>query len=761
MPVYLNNTQRPFLLKPILLSLFTVSALLTTASVNADLTSEPIASEPVASKSVTSNSASEHSHTTPAEQARLRNKLYRQALYYYFEGDYSAALRQVSLNRQRFGGDTAKSHLFEAGLQVSIGLHHQATQTLARFEQALIQQQTKDKLAGIEQADSDKQSQSTTSPAELKLIALLQLSEQQIEQGKQSAAQQTLSKITQLPASYAEQYHILNQLAYWPAFVSPSAKVIDDLAGDFSDNFSEKTSTTADNTGADVSSLSAYVMLNQALQMIESEDYQSAEALLKRIKQIRLSTNETNFWQDLFTEKIPQSLNSNQPAAKEPSASENTNITANKRALTDKQLQQQAINDYAQLLLAQMYVKQERYQGAFDQLKDFPQHSPYSESALFLFAFSAQQVKQYTTSLGLLDLIKRQYPHSQLGWQSALLMAAQIKEQNTLPESFSSYQQAEQLYLKQLADLARFQTSIKQIQLNDLLKASNTSRDDDNNHWLQKALQDAALKNDVDTLTELNQLNENIAKQQQKNEWIKTMLNLNERRKSRIVEQQQSTPYAELIQQLTNKKQELALAITEAETQQSADIFANTSEQDWLDRINKSQQIINAIKNQRNTEDYQQRLARVEAVLNWQLQQTFPERLWQHKKLLKQVDQQLVLATQQHQRFALLAESQQANDFELRQSKAELALKAVTTNITALKTATEQKIQQKIAVFVSQQRAQLEQLLLTSRHEMAAVLEQMSQPEAPINQPTSVSDSTANNSPANNNAVLINNREGL
>eukprot|EP00487_Bulimina_marginata_P006857 TRINITY_DN26954_c0_g1_i1.p1 TRINITY_DN26954_c0_g1~~TRINITY_DN26954_c0_g1_i1.p1 ORF type:complete len:104 (-),score=12.98 TRINITY_DN26954_c0_g1_i1:221-532(-) len=64
----------------------------------------------------------------------LQDKLYRQALYFYFIGKYDDALRQISLNRERVNSNSSRSHLFEAGLQVSVGLHTQATQTLYQLQ---------------------------------------------------------------------------------------------------------------------------------------------------------------------------------------------------------------------------------------------------------------------------------------------------------------------------------------------------------------------------------------------------------------------------------------------------------------------------------------------------------------------------------------------------------------------------------------------------------------------------------------------------
>ena len=108
---------------------------------------------------------------TVAAPAHIEDKLYRKALYYYFTGDFGQALNQISLNRQRFNSHSSRSRLFEAGLQVTVGLHHQATESL----QSLKVNQA------VSVVNNTDESRSNTSPKELRLIALLQLAEQQIQ----------------------------------------------------------------------------------------------------------------------------------------------------------------------------------------------------------------------------------------------------------------------------------------------------------------------------------------------------------------------------------------------------------------------------------------------------------------------------------------------------------------------------------------------------------------------------------------------------
>ena len=663
----------------------------------------------------------------------VEDKLYRQALYFYFTGDYGGALRQIGLNRQRINANSSRRHLFEAGLQVSVGLHQKATETLSALEK---NQTTINHNDSFEKESN--QGTSSTSPEELMLIALLQLAEQQIQQGENKTAQKTLSKMTKISTGYHDQFHILNQLAYWPELPIQA--------------------TNVDNTKTEhvlSFSSSPYIALNQALLHSEHGEFELAELMLTEIKTKQWQAPSMTFWQLLFNPFSGDDEDNKNGEAK------------------DKQNQQQAINDYAQLLLAQLYVKQERYESAYYELKNFPQDSPYTESALFIFAFSAQKIKQYTTSLKLLDLMQERYPYSNLGWQASLLLASQVIDQKTPEEGMTSYQNAERLYQQRLIDLTHFHRDFR-VSNNLLTFASNpeviTTVDASSTMllstqqtyttdslWLQKALLDVELQAHYQALIELDLLRENLHGLQTKNQWLQDSLILNNQRKAKVIEAQEKTNYSAIIAELNNKKQHVSEVIFKAEAEQQGQPFANQAEAQWLKRIAESKQLIASIKGHKNIDDYQERLTRVESALAWQLQKELPDRLWQHKKQLKEIDQQLIAVEQQRKRFVALANSQQllsGIEERIQFSSGEVSLKLNT--VVQLRTKTSQKIQSKVQQFVDNQRSLLNQHLLTTRHEMAAVLEQMSQvdkrielqlaPSVPKSKVTSLgSDSDADN----------------
>ena len=636
-----------------------------------------------------------------------QTKFYQQALYHYFQGDYSTALNIISVSKSRLGMLDQTSLLFEAGLQVNIGLYEQAKQTLLSF-------------------DSSHQENEVKSN-ELLVLALLSLTEQFLAQNELLQAQQTLAKISGKTISgdtisgvtsrYYQQYYVLSQLAYWPnkPIVQPLLLV--------NDNINEQ---STDFQGNNAVYQSPYIQFNNALRYIEANDFIPAISLLTMLKSKAWQAPEQTFWQTLFT--LGKELT---PETK-----------------TDELIQNQAINDYSRLLLAQVYAHQEAYDKVFVELKTFPQHSSYTEQALFLFAFSAQKVKQHTIALNLLSLLHQQYPYSYLGWQAGLLMGKQATEQKGLAQGWLVYQDVETFFEQSIDNLDQFEKSYlastdlltfsTQVKGNFELEASPYRPE---SVWLQQAMTDASIKSLYQQLTELTALQQEMYTVQHKSEWIAETIKLNTQRKSRIARSQYAIShqwdYEKLFEQRNRLSERLMSALSES--QQIGDVFANKEEQLLLDRINRSNKILANIKSYNNdsvltnVDDYQQRLARLSGVLAWQLKQQYPQRAWQHKQQLLALDNTLKDLETLQSKIHLLAKRASAgeNEHSLLQFTKQLAkqdnkISPLSKQLSQLKTKVSLKTRLKVTHYIKAQRRVLMQHLLATRKAMAAVLEQMS-----------------------------------
>ncbi len=650
----------------------------------------------------------------------LQDKYYRQALYYYFQGDYVRALSLLEHAELTFNGLTKKGLLFKAGLQVAQGLQQQGQQSLEKLVYAQQYNLQNNKATSIKPS-AEKNSEAQ----ELFVVTLLALSEQYIEQGKQSLAQQTLQQIRQVPPHYYGQYQLLSQLAYWP---DTPKTIIEPLVKP--QQLEQKTIDANEQ-------YSPYIELNKALAFIEQKNYTAAIAILHNFKALSIaSQHKKSFWSNLFLWFDDKKSQNNQ--------------------VNDAQsIEQQALEDYARLLFAQIYVGQKNYDEAFLLLENFPQKSLYAESALFLFALASQEVKQYTMALNLFALLYQKYPYSPLGWQSAALLAKQISQQKSLAHGLKIYQDIEQFYLQQLAKLKRFKYGFDHhddlltfattaIKVNEQTLAGITQQKNlydtsawllinapkhyqSQNIWLQKALGQAQLKNAYQQLSDLKQLTASIDVLKIKLSELQQIITLNKQRNKKLLASFSAQKYHDLIMSFIAQRDNLSAILNAAKQQQNADIFADKLEQKWLGRIEKSRQHICEIKTFRETEDYEKRLNRVAGVLAWQLQQQYPQRLWQHQKQLNVLNNDLKKLVKQQQQVLFVSQNQPLlTNFSQRYQQLQQQITLLQQQVSQKRANINSRIRSLIADYVTEQQSTLQRYLLNARREMANILEQMS-----------------------------------
>lgn len=643
--------------------------------------------------------AQANDHEPERVKTDLPNKYYRQALYFYFQGDTINALSEVERTELRFGQLDNKTRLFQAGLQVSLGLHTQAQQSLLAFN--------------INQHNNSVDEQQNLVAPELLLVAQLSLAEQLIEQGKTAQAQQVLANISAVNNSYYPQYRMLSQLAYWPE----EGKLLSVTAESKANNKSNK----------DVL-YSPYIQLNNALKFIENAQYQQAVDLLQQLKVSTWFVSEATFWQTLFSADLFSFGNDT-----------SDNI------LSAGEEQSQAINDYAQLLLAQVYVQQENVEAAYFELQSFPQNSPYSESALYLFAYAAEESKHYTSALNLFSLLHKQYPYSHLGWQAGELLAEQITEQKSLAHGLQVYQVLEEFYQQRLTELTAFE------------KTNYQRNSSPKSIWLEQALQSPSLSHLYQELAQVAALTEKLQALQQKSYWLAETITLNQQRKAALLAEQKQNKQQVLINNLVQQRDELAKKLAVAVNPpvmsikaQSNSIevlgkeFANDVERQWLKRIEAGKRNLIYIhehskadntKQQANIIEYQQRLDRVEKVLKWQLNQKFPQRAWQHQQQLHTIDTLLAATKSQQEKILTISQSQHSLSTLIeKQAQGATSVQALLIKSQRLQDVITNNITNTVTQYINKERQTLAQHLLSTKRAMATILEAMASNDNKVEQ---------------------------
>lgn len=622
-------------------------------------------------------------------KTNLQDKYYRQALFYYFQDNPNKALSIMEQNKARLTKLDSRSALFEAGLQLSAGLLQQAKTTLVNFDSLIAEESAQANSKG----SSEKIKQKSLRARELRLIALLSLSNQYLLNGDNRQAKESLSKISWLSSTYYQEYQLLNQLAYWPA-----------LNPDMLTNPSNTQTTT-----------SPYIKLNEALRLIElaqqdNGNYSLAIKALNDIKVTEWHQEKHNFWKTLFADDAVYSSQYSQK--------------------TFAQLQGQALKDYAQLLLAQIYISQEQYPLAFNELQSFPEHSPYAESALFLFAFASQQVKQFTLSFNLLNLLYKNYPDSSLGWQSAELMAEQVSEQRSLAQGVTVYQKVETFFLARQQSLADFSVAFNHS--DDLLNFSSTVSKEGRylpeSVWLQQALLDAKLASLYRHLQSIDEQILELQFLQDKAAWIEQVILLNETRKQKIIARQNEREKQGVFIKLTSERDRLADQLSQEIANTNNLAFANAQESAWLARINRSQQALDFIGDKKDTQEYRERLARVNGVLAWQISQQYPVRSWFHIQKLQQLDNAIEQVILQKQQLSNTYNAQGSLLVSINKQKQSVSKSTLLIEqLISLREKVSLRIRAKVNNYIVEQQDILTEHLLSTRQSMAKVLERMAE----------------------------------
>jgi len=686
--------------------------------------------------------------------SHLSEKFYRQALYFYFQNKPEEALNQLNTNKEYFANTPTHESLFRVGLQISQGLHQNAQTLLNELLEADEHSLEDSYTTSDTITESAKHHLKTET---LQTIVLLQLAEQQIAQQNLPNAQHILAKINKLPEGYLAQhyltqYYIMQQLIAWP-----EQPVIES----FSLNNNSKTqlqnliNKTVNNNTANITTLQnnrfdnkvPYIVLNQALSAMEQKQYAVAEEKLKRVQQYTWPIAQEGFWQQLFSSE----------AANEATASEKTNT---------KQIEQNGIKHYAQLLLAQLYIEQGLFQQGYDQLESFSKNTPFTEQALFLFGYTAFKLQQFNASEVILNTLIKQYPYANFTQQAWALSAEQYTAQQQLNKALNRYLHIETYYQNKQKTLTTFAATVAE--QTDLLafyqlpnKHQQNNSTTDHTLWVNASLNFGNTPVLYQQLQSVENLVKQLTAQQSKSYWLANTIALNTTRQNNIRTQQENTQYATLLKQLAVKKAELSNLLTQAKQLGNGELFASETEKLQLTRIANSHNALSfitrtqkaildnepavqkatqntglneaqkrKIKNY-NTTEYQQRLARVQGVLAWQLKQQFSERYWQTQQALNTVDTLYDKTLQQHNKVeALLNVSNTQEKGSLSQIIAKHTqlnqhIAALLEKTAQIKAEINQQLLTQSTQFIEQEQAKINQFLLFNQRAMANVIEQL------------------------------------
>lgn len=616
---------------------------------------------------------------------------------YYF---YLQDPYQSLLYLQLPAAQDGKAALLSAGLLLQMGLPNAAAQQLEPW----LSNNADDSL-----------------PWQLRQMAWLEYARFQREQGDIAGAKQSLANAQQVPAGseLAEQLlqgpqQQLTQLLQWPDIHIPAAPEFSRLA--------------------DAPEM-PYIVANQALALHAKGETSQALHFLTALSEKIADTRQPAFWQRWFGFAPPW-------------------LAADAR-------EQAAMADYVQLLQAQLLLSQKDYSAALVVLRNFPQQSVLSQTALQLYAVCLAELRQIPTLLAVLERQLQQYPEVNQTWPAALQMGMQLEREGDATAAFAAYQQAEQFYQQQLqhlnAQLPLDDAGVRQTwhQLMHVLHSSEVNRtaQPDNTTNANSAAarftdltpaqqaqrltqgwsswqrwhyqQDRSLQLALTQWISLQQLVQRLPTQQRRIAHLQKVVALKQ--------QQQQQLFATLRPQLQQQHQALQAQVSQLTSQLTQALAAPYAAELWAEpeqvlqrRLDKSKQLLaDLAAADLATPAQQQRVARLSALLQWRFvdqaaalrQQAraahaslAPELAQQQQRLARLAsysDQTPRLAAQQQQ----LAQLQQAYDQQAAQ-------------IAAQQQALMMQVNQRFDAIAANDQQQLQQLSAKTKQALARILEQ-------------------------------------
>jgi hypothetical protein len=553
------------------------------------------------------------------EQDALLQADYRQALYFYFQGDFYNALSQIALIELRYplglkgiSEPGVDPELLKGGMSLAWGLEDQAKQI---FES----------LLAVDSSDQVTSEQTRAQAWQLLTKALYQ------KQQYQGAARALQYLSPELAAQYLdgqsqdELWYLKSQLS---AFLSNGY-----------DPEQLRQQMSAD------SLYRQYVTYNQALSNMEQGQQQQAVALLEELSGKPRSVVDSLF----FTWFSPLYAE-------------------------DEEQEKLALRDRANLTLGYTQLQLGDNPKAKQAFQKVRLDSLDSQAALLGLGWSAAYGKEYQIALSIWDNLKHSSPSSEYVLESYLASAYAYEQAFAPTQALAELEQGLQHYHSELMDLQNMQDLASQ----DSYFLSLATVQQDQQVTAEQGLYFAAIMSDSGFVSSLKSLQENLQLRQILINWQDELasfrLMLAERRvetQSRIdsLKDHQSLDKMTDFQQ---QREQLSRLIELAQQPGGQGLLTSSTALAWQLRLQKAMQTNQSILLAKQAlgqpalaADYQKRLQRIDGLLLWQDQEDFSERLWLAKKELLAVDEVLAQTREQRQNLvSLLSQSPEYNHQE-------------------------------------------------------------------------------------------------
>ncbi|WP_100658500.1 hypothetical protein [Alteromonas flava] len=324
-------------------------------------------------------------------------------------------------------------------------------------------------------------------------------------------------------------------------------------------------------------------------------------------------------------------------------------------ALTSAFTEHNALLDRLYYMLGQAFVRQNDFDAAFNAYKHIQSDGLYAEPGLLAYGWSLANDERWSEAMPVWRYLQ------QNGRGLPALQATHALAYGY--EHLTDYRQAYSMLEQSLEQLESARISLQKLlsssgQAAFYAQLSSTSQDSITDTW-PTAHQDLLVDilsgdnqpntaKQLRTLLQLTDMYRLIVEQQEKVDALLLMLN---EREQALLQRAKELPLLVMQERFSQAQQQLTqLQDKVKQAQDEPELLANAEQQAWLSRVQKAQQRLLALQAGNTLSAAQNaqldaRLARVEGILNWRLEEQRTAVFPQHSLALKEAEQAFSAAT--------------------------------------------------------------------------------------------------------------------
>lgn len=406
---------------------------------------------------------------------------------------------------------------------------------------------------------------------------------------------------------------------------------------------------------------------------------------------------------------------------------------------TDFQHEQLAMYDKAYTAAGFSYFQQGDYESARKQFSKVRQNSPLANDALLGYGWAAARLDDFEAAIAPWEILS-QRPLADDAVQEALLaMPYAYLQAGDTAQALVMYQEAEQIYIEQLARIDEAGVEILNQSIADMLDLDNPNT---NYNWLlpeknslvkphiRYLLQLFSLnrfQNEVQTIRDIHRIQRGLEKWQISLAAYRDLLEYRRQTFRSPTQEADANQRQTTLNKLLAQQQKISKTLAEAKAQQNVFLLLDEDRQDLVDFLNRGERNLKILADAGEyVEDEALWLKRYRGMLRWSAANDFTERLWAAEADLQIINEALSNSVESIEKInGLLTEAPDISSAQERINDYEKRIQGLLANNSQIIAQVEEKLREQIYLTLGLQRQRIQFYLSEARLAVAQVYDNM------------------------------------